>query len=204
MNKDLEKESNEDDLPLIIGGIIVVSLFAYLFFDFQNRMPGNFHDWAEAMAAIATIIAVAAVYQEYNKANRQKRQEWVSKLHERFYANGSYSEVRKILDWSFPEDKDIRTIKRSCEEEMKGIKNGIYTDAEMILVEKFHDYLNFFLYISVLWKDKFLSDEDICQYFKYYLNILSRYKFIIDYISDEEQNFKPVEKLITRFDKEHK
>lgn len=199
-----EKESK--GFPAVeIAGLSVFLLSGYLIINYCKVAPSNFHDWAEALAAIATLLVAGGAYAQYVKQIIKERQEFLIRLHERFYSNGGYSNIRKILDWYDETDpnelfhKEIKCIRMSLKDEIFKNQKRDLKEEEINVIEEFTNYLNFFLQIAILWEKGILKKEDIKQNYLYYLKQLRKYEVIYKYVDDGDQNFTPIRNLLNQF-----
>jgi hypothetical protein len=121
----------------------------------------------------------------YYRNGRLERAKWLNTLHENFFIENKFSEIRRLLDYKEPADQ-YSSLKVSFPD--RNDKNNI--DLE----EKLVDYLNFFEFIATLNNQGQLSLSEINSTFGYYISKLSAHKWLTE--SLEIHEFKNLPLLI--------
>ena len=122
--------------------------------------------------------------QTYRSNVRLKRAEWIDKLHTKFYEAENYKRMRHI--WDYQRAPEFANLQRA-----------LNTDGlEDELCERFVDYLNFFEYISSLWKTDQLSQSEIIMLFEHYLYLIRELDFVWSYVRG--QGFENLTELISK------
>jgi hypothetical protein len=121
----------------------------------------------------------------YNKNNKIKRGEWLKSLFEKFFEEGTFSEVRQVIEYE--------KISTFLELDVK--KMATNQRNEELLV----NYLNFFEFVSVLVKNNHVTRDEVIDLFEYYLAAIQKNQFIMQYIS--QFGFKNLYKLLNEFNK---
>lgn len=111
------------------------------------------------------IVSVSAFFAafSYFRNGRLERAKWLSHLHEKFFAENKYGEIRMLLDYKEP-IKNYDALKVSFSD------SSNFSNAD--LQEKLIGYLNFFEFIATLEKEKQLDFKHINMTFGYYLSSL--------------------------------
>jgi hypothetical protein len=150
----------------------------------MNVDPKQLFEWVQLIGAVLAVAAAVFALKTYHDNVRLKRAEWIDKLHSKFFESPNYKRMRRILDYEpAPEFPDLEQA--LC---------GKTPDDE--LCECFVDYLNFFEYISSLWKTRQLTHNEIFMLFQYYLYLIRKHQFIWDYVRHE--GFENLAELIER------
>lgn len=120
----------------------------------------------------------------YLRDSAVKKAEWLERLHDKFFLTDEYKRIRQVLDYSSVDD--YQSFIESINSEMAN------TDQEDLI-----DYLNFFHFISSLWKNGQLNDKEIKLLFDYYIRLLTKHDFIVNYM--EREGFVNLIEMIDRF-----
>jgi hypothetical protein len=120
---------------------------------------------------VFTLIGGGLALATFGRNVKIKRAEWLSSLHSKFFESDKYKRIRQILDYQTPERADLE---RALAAE---------TPDNLVLVEEFVDYLNFFEFVASLWRLGQLELGEIEDLFKYYLDNLNGHTFATRYIS---------------------
>jgi hypothetical protein len=101
---------------------------------------------------------------------------WAASLYERFYEGTTLKQIRDRLDCSSDSD----------------------SVNEIVIREEpaFTDYLNFFEFIAFLKASKQLKNSEIEALFGYYLNWLNRHDRVKQYITNPENGYEGLAKLL--------
>jgi hypothetical protein len=102
-----------------------------------------------------------------------KRAEWLERLHEKFYVRENYKYIRRVLDYASPD-------------QFAAFKTAINSDTFTSEQEMLVDYLNFFHFIGAIWKRGQLNEREIKLLFSYYLSVLAKHDFLLDYMRREK------------------
>jgi len=121
----------------------------------------------EILKVFATVVGVVAalwgIY-VYFLNSRLRRAQWLASLYEKFYERPDLKGVRETLDCEGAESPNVRQL---IQDEPS----------------QFTDYLNFFEFVAVLQKSGQLTNEEIEDLFRYYLDCLERLRAIREYIA---------------------
>lgn len=139
----------------------------------------------QILAYCAAIFGIIFTAITYRNNNRIKRGEWLKSLFEKFFENGTFSEVRQVIEYE----------RISSFLELDAKKMATNQKNEELLV----NYLNFFEFVSVLVKNKHVTGDEVIDLFEYYLAAIRKNDFIVQYIS--QFGFKNLYKLLNEFDK---
>ncbi|MGL5891800.1 MAG: DUF4760 domain-containing protein, partial [Bacteroidia bacterium] len=133
------------------------------------------------------LVAFSALFaaSTYYRNGRLERAKWLNTLHEKFFIENKFSEIRRLLDYKEPSDL-YSSLAASFPN--RNDKNNI--DLE----EKLVDYLNFFEFIATLNKQGQLSQSEINSTFGYYISKLNSHKWLIESLKTHE--FKNLPSLI--------
>ena len=131
---------------------------------------------AGTISAIGTVLAAAFAAFVYYRNSVFERAKWASSLYEKFYEGTTLKQVRDRLD---------------CLSDLDSVN-------EIVLREEstFTDYLNFFEFIAFLKTSKQLKDSEIEALFGYYLDCLNRHDRVKQYISNPENGYEGLAKLL--------
>ena len=99
----------------------------------------------DAGIVLAAVTGGVVTIHTYRRNSGLKRAEWLYQLHQKFYEEAIYKEMRHLIDYE-------------REEQIQKLKKGIENDCEDELIESLVDYLNFFDFIASLWKLKQLPN----------------------------------------------
>lgn len=132
---------------------------------------------AGTLSAVGAVVAAGFAAYVYYRNSAFERAKWASSLYERFYEETNLKQLRDKLDCS--KDSDL----------VNGIVNNEESD--------FTDYLNFFEFIAFLKSSKQLKDSEIEALFGYYLDCLNRHDRVKQYISNPENGYEGLIKLLT-------
>lgn len=128
----------------------------------------------------AAILGIGFSAMSYLKANSLKRGEWLKTLFEKFYEDGSFSEVRKELEYG--------SLKGYLKYDDKGMASDTKKE------ESFVNYLNFFELIAILQKGKHLNKVEIKDMFEYYLRRIKEDNEQKNYV--ERYGFENLHKML--------
>lgn len=119
------------------------------------------------MAGVGVAVLGASIAMlTYRQDVRIKQTDWLYQLFEKFYEQPQYKTVRRILDnESSPEFSQLQ-------ESIERLDDTQNHEA---------DFLNFFEFICNLVDDNRMRRADMNKLFNYYLDMLSKRDFIIDY-----------------------
>ena len=132
-------------------------------------------DWIEVGKIALTVLGAAVALWQYRISTQLKKAEWIESLHTKFFESATYKRVRRILDYeSSPDFANLKS----------GLAGEDEAGAHDELCESFVDYLNFFEFIASLGELGQLSNREISKLFDYYLRLLQRHGFIVQYIRD--------------------
>ena len=131
---------------------------------------------AGTISAIGTVIAAVFAAVVYHRNSAFERAKWASSLYEKFYEATALKLMRDRLDCL----KDLDLVN------------------EIVIREEpaFTDYLNFFEFIVFLKTSKQLKDSEIDALFGYYLDCLNRHDRVKQYISNSENGYEGLAKLL--------
>ena len=131
-------------------------------------------------------IAIGGLFaaRTYMRDSSLKRVEWLERLHEKFYVEDTYKYVRQLLDY---ESEDDFSSFQSA------ISSRKWTEEQEQLV----DYLNFFHFISAVWTKGHLKQHEIKLLFDYYLGLLVKHDFLVQYM--QRENFDNLLNMLTKF-----
>ena len=132
----------------------------------------------DASIAIATITGGAVTIYTYLRNSGLKRTEWLYQLYEKFYEESYYKKIQQIIDYE-------------REEEIGKLKNGIENACEDELIESLVNYLNFFEFITSLWKLGQLPIKEIAMIFEYYILRIADYEFFNKFLVAESFDHLP-------------
>jgi len=132
---------------------------------------------ASTFSAVGTVLAAGFAAFVYYRNSAFDRAKWASSLYEKFYEATTLKQLRDRLDCS--RDSDLVN--------------------EIVIREEaaFTDYLNFFEFIAFLKSSKQLKDSEIEVLFGYYLDCLNRHDRVKQYISNPENGYEGLAKLLT-------
>lgn len=131
---------------------------------------------AGAVSAVGTVLAAGFAAFVYQRNSTFERAKWASSLYEKFYEATNLKQVRDKLDC--PNDLDLVN--------------------EIVIREEadFTDYLNFFEFIAFLNTSKQLKNSEIEALFGYYLDCLNRHDRVKQYISNPENGYEGLSKIL--------
>jgi hypothetical protein len=144
-------------------------------------MDGNTKDWVDSIAKVFTGLGVFVAAWNYRTQSRIRKAEWLRSLHEKFYENSNYKEVRRWLDSGSLSSK---------------IDSNEFDTTEND--EKFTDFLNFFEFIATLEKKHELKKEDIYSMFEYYLKKLKNDMKAAEWIQKSNYGFENLRDLLIK------
>ena len=126
--------------------------------------------------ATGTALAAGFAAFVYRRNSALERAKWASSLYEKFYEATTLKQMRDRLD---------------CLNELDSVN-------EIVIREEpaFTDYLNFFEFIAFLKASRQLKDSEIEALFGYYLNCLKRHDRVKQYISNPENGYEGLAKLL--------
>lgn len=131
---------------------------------------------AGTISAVGTALAAAFAAFVYQRNSAFERAKWSSSLYEKFYEGTTLKQIRERLDCV----KDLDSVNEIVIREEPG----------------FTDYLNFFEFIAFLKTTKQLKDSEIETLFGYYLDGLNRHDRVKQYISNAENGYEGLAKLL--------
>jgi len=128
------------------------------------------------ISATGTALAAGFAAFVYRRNSALERAKWASSLYEKFYEATTLKQMRDRLD---------------CLNELDSVN-------EIVIREEpaFTDYLNFFEFIAFLKASRQLKDSEIEALFGYYLNCLKRHDRVKQYISNPENGYEGIAKLL--------
>ena len=131
---------------------------------------------AGTISAVGTVTAAVFAAVVYKRNSTFERAKWASSLYEKFYEGATLKQIRDRLDCI----KDLDCVN------------------EIVIREEpaFTDYLNFFEFIAFLRSSKQLKDSEIDVLFGYYLDCLNRHDRVKTYISNPENGYEGLAKLL--------
>ena len=132
---------------------------------------------AGIFSAIGTVLAAGFAAFVYYRNSAFERAKWASSLYGKFYEETTLKHLREMLDCL----KDSDSV------------NEIVIRQE----SAFTDYLNFFEFIAFLKSSKQLKDSEIEALFGYYLDCLNRHDRVRQYVSNPENGYEGLAKLLT-------
>lgn len=141
-------------------------------------------DWTQTADIAARLVAATAVllgYLQYRRSVRTRRAEWLSSLHEKFFENGRYDEIRQLLDYA--DDPGFAALESA-------VREGRFS----LMANELYRYLNFFELLASLRRLGQISDEEILTLFEYDLRMITRHRFIIDALAP--QGFERLPELL--------
>jgi hypothetical protein len=132
---------------------------------------------AGTFSAIGTVLAAGFAAFVYYRNSAFERAKWASSLYEKFYEETNLKQLRDRLD---------------CLKDSDSVN-------EIVIREEpaFTDYLNFFEFIAFLKSSKQLKDSEIEVLFGYYLDCLNRHDRVRQYVSNPENGYEALAKLLT-------
>ena len=131
---------------------------------------------AGTFSAIGTVLAAGFAAFVYYRNSAFERAKWASSLYEKFYEETTLKQLRDKLDCL----KDADSVN------------------EIVIREEsaFTDYLNFFEFIAYLKSSKQLKDSEIEALFGYYLDCLNRHDRVKQYVSNPENGYEGLTRLM--------
>lgn len=131
---------------------------------------------AGTISAIGTVLAAGFAAFVYQRNSAFERARWASSLYEKFYEGTMLKQMRDKLD---------------CLQNLDAVN-------EIVIREEpaFTDYLNFFEFIAFLKISNQLKDSEIDSLFGYYLDCLKRHDRVRQYISNPENGYEGLTKLL--------
>jgi hypothetical protein len=131
---------------------------------------------AGTFSAIGTVLAAGFAAFVYHRNSAFERARWASSLYEKFYEATTLKQLRDRLD---------------CLRDSDSVN-------EIVIREEpaFTDYLNFFEFIAFLQSSKQLRDSEIEALFGYYLDCLNRHDRVKQYVSNPENGYEGLAKLL--------
>ena len=127
---------------------------------------------AGAISAVGTVLAAGFAAFVYQRNSTFERAKWASTLYEKFY--------------------EVTNLKKlDCRNDLDSVN-------EIVIREEadFTDYLNFFEFIAFLKTSKQLKSSEIEALFGYYLDCLNRHDRVRQYISNPENGYEGLSKLL--------
>ena len=131
---------------------------------------------AGTFSAIGTVLAAGFAAFVYYRNSAFERAKWASNLYEKFYEEITLKQLRDKLD---------------CVKDSDSVN-------EIVIREEsaFTDYLNFFEFIAFLKSSKQLKDSEIEALFGYYLDCLNRHDRVRQYVSNPENGYEGLARLL--------
>ena len=131
---------------------------------------------AGTISAVGTVLAAVFAALVYHRNSAFERAKWAASLYEKFYEATTLKQVRDRLD---------------CLNDSDSIN-------EIVIREEpaFTDYLNFFEFIAFLKISRQLKDSEIEALFGYYLDCLNRHDRLKRYISNSDNGYEGLAKLL--------
>ena len=131
---------------------------------------------AGTISAVGTVLAAGFAAFVYHRNSTFERAKWASSLYDKFYEGTNLKQVRNKLDCLTDSDSVNEIVIRE--------------EAD------FTDYLNFFEFIAFLKISKQLKNSEIEALFGYYLDCLNRHNLVKQYISNPENGYEGLAKLL--------
>jgi uncharacterized protein YdiU (UPF0061 family) len=131
---------------------------------------------AGTISAVGTVLAAGLAAFVYQRNSTFERAKWASSLYEKFYETALLKQTRDRLDCMNDEDSVNEIVIRQ--------------------ESTFTDYLNFFEFIAFLKTTKQLKDSEVEALFGYYLDCLNRHDRVKQYISNPENGYEGLAKLL--------
>ena len=125
---------------------------------------------AEIVSGIVGPVAAIIAVKTYRNNSQRERAKWAVQLHEKFYEDDRYKNIRELLD----SDGNTPEVRKLVEEE----------------AADFTDYLNFFELVSFLVETKQLSKADVLSLFHYYLRCLQLHSVVMKYLNKRDKGFE--------------
>lgn len=147
----------------------------------------NVIEYLQAAGVLTAIIVGWNALRTFEHTVRLKRAEWLDKLHSKFYESENYKRIRRILDYQL--EPDYEQLERA-------VSRKKIDEESCVLAENFVDFLNFFEYIAALRRTGQLSDEEIFMLFEYYLRLLNRRPFVVEYV--KKYGFENLSQLLSK------
>jgi hypothetical protein len=129
----------------------------------------------KAIGGLIVVVSAFIGLLTYWENKQLEKTKWLSQLHDKFFVDNKYSDMRILLDYKIP-NQDYENLKTSFPDKT----NFSFHQ----LQEKLVEYLNFFEFIATLKKRKQLKDDDINMMFGYYISHLDDHKWIVNSIKD--------------------
>jgi hypothetical protein len=131
---------------------------------------------AATISAIGTVVAAGFAAYVYQRNSVFERARWSLSLYEKFYEATTLKQMRDSLD---------------CFQDLDAVN-------EIVIREEpaFTDYLNFFEFIAFLKISNQLKESEIDSLFGYYLNCLMRHDRVKQYISNPNNGYEGLAKLL--------
>lgn len=126
---------------------------------------GSDPSWPEIVSAVAAVTAALVLIPTYYRDVSHKRTDWLYRIYEKFYEDGTYKNTRRTLD--NPSGADFAKLRTAIE-----------TNQDTPEVENLIDYLNFFELLCYLVAKRRISKADIRGLFDYWLDNLARHTFV--------------------------
>ncbi|MDH3601540.1 MAG: hypothetical protein OEU26_18160 [Candidatus Tectomicrobia bacterium] len=150
------------------------------------------------LGGLATGLGVLIAAATYYWNSRVRHAEWLASLHNKFFEENNYKQMRWILDYQ-PEE-EIRILRQCIDESVSGGSN-VGDDRSQALMQALEDYLNFFEFIASLWQLRQLSLKEIRRVFDYYILQIGDkdHQFLQPLLNDK--GFENLKKMITKIQK---
>ncbi len=127
----------------------------------------------QVLAMSATAIAFCVAIRQYALSREQRRAEWLDDLSRRFFEDQTYRNMRTLLDYrSAPEFGRLKSA----------IMTGDFEGCVEMGAE-LDQYLNFFERLGALKRLGQLRVGDIRTMFEYYLRLLNREPWLVEYVA---------------------
>jgi hypothetical protein len=147
-------------------------------------------EWTPLIGLLLAAVGGGIALVTYRGNVLLKRAEWLDKLYTKFFESANYKRMRRFLDYR--PAPDYANLQQALS------RDGV--DDE--LCESLVDYLNFFEYVSSLWKIGQLREDEIRMLFEYYVRDLRKHEFVWQFICGE--GFEHLEELVTRLPQHQK
>ena len=145
-------------------------------------------DWIEVVKILLAAAGAGFALYQYRLSTRLKKAEWIESLHAKFFESANYKRIRGILDHE--NAADYENLKAA-------VVNPTDAVEQIQLSESFVDYLNFFEFIASLPGLVQLEDREIALLFDYYIRLLKRHDFVMQFIRTE--GFEKLASLLDRW-----
>ena len=148
---------------LVIGAIVVLVVLS------RPSYAANVYYVAGSVAALGAALT-------YSWNAQFQRAKWLAELHQKFFDNQTYREVRNVLD----------------REAGSTAVDNLLKENEPALSE----YLNFFHFVALIRNRGQIASKDVENLFSYYLECLKRHAQVKNYIENRQNKFVALRKML--------